>query len=660
MHATKRLQLGALLAMGAMALSHCSKNESETEDAVGPIELVAPSSGSETTSPFPGFSWSEHPDSFKNIGKPVEYDIQIASDASFASLVDEDRVALNRYIHDEPMAPGHYYWRVRAIPHGEEPTAWSSPLDFAINPPDSVVTVDVSGDPMRGVREAVAKAKESVGQSVRIVMPPGEYEIGDSMRGYLFDLEECSDVVIDGTGVKLNFTSRKQGLIRASGCERIAVTGFDVSFAKGSLRVQGRVTALDAATGKVTVKIEPGFPGFDASDNQGHDIIYLLEPDSEGRLKSDVRNFFRPDSAYTKEGEDTWSFTIGTDFDRWQVGDRFAYNFRSGSLHLVDFSESREVTAHGLTTAGWGGMQFVSIEGDDFRILNCKKRFDEGKWMTGNADGVHIRGHRLGPWIEGMSIQAIGDDSIALYARPAWMKSVVEGENSRTAICRTEFFNLEEGDEVSFFQPMTGEILLETTVESVKPIEGGFETSFADPVPDNIRFKGPVQQATQIWNRSKSCGNFMVRGSEFTNIRRYGTVFRSKRGVIENNSYRGISARAIVFVNGTAWPNGLYASEIIVRNNTIEDSCFDHPSGPAAISFMFNGYKRGAASIGPRNLLIEGNIIENCPSPEIALRWVRNAVVRDNTVPSDDGSIPARLDARNSQDINHAVSVANE
>ena len=130
--------------------------------------------------------------------------------------------------------------------------------------------------------------------------------------------------------------------------------------------------------------------------------------------------------------------------------------------------------------------------------------------------------------------------------------------------------------------------------------------------------------------------------------------------MIENNSYRGISARAIVFVNGTAWPNGLYASEIIVRNNTIEDSCFDHPSGPAAISFMFNGYKRGAASIGPRNLLIEGNIIENCPSPEIALRWVRNAVVRDNTVPSDDGSIPARLDARNSQDINHAVSVANE
>ena len=100
MHATKRLQLGALLAMGATALSQCSKNESETEDAVGPIELVAPSSGSETTSPFPGFSWSEHPDSFKNIGKPVEYDIQIASDASFASLVDEDRVALNRYIHD--------------------------------------------------------------------------------------------------------------------------------------------------------------------------------------------------------------------------------------------------------------------------------------------------------------------------------------------------------------------------------------------------------------------------------------------------------------------------------------------------------------------------------------------------------------------------------
>ncbi|MGB1131140.1 MAG: hypothetical protein ACPG4K_13900, partial [Haloferula sp.] len=84
----------------------------------------------------------------------------ISPDASFANLFDEDRVALNRYVHDQPLEPGHYYWRVRAIPHGKEPTEWSAPLDFAINPPDLVITVDVSVDPVRGVSEAIAKAKE--------------------------------------------------------------------------------------------------------------------------------------------------------------------------------------------------------------------------------------------------------------------------------------------------------------------------------------------------------------------------------------------------------------------------------------------------------------------------------------------------------------------
>lgn len=653
-----RIRIGcALLAVATMALNACPRGGSDHE---GPIVLESPASGAGLTTPFPGFSWSEHPGAFQEVGKPVDYDIQIASDASFENLVDEDRVALSRYVHDQPLAPGRYHWRVRAIPHEQEPTPWSTPLQFAIREPDLVVRVDASGEPVQAVRDAVAKVKNAQGRPARIVMPPGEYEIGGSLHGYLFDLDGSSDIVIDGTGAKLNFTSRKQGLIRARNCERIAVTGFDVSFAKGALRVQGRVTALDPVTRQVRVKIEPGFPGFDTSDSPKSDILYLLEPGTEGRLKSDTRNFFRAADGYTQEGDDSWSFTIAADFDRWGVGDRFGYNFRSGSMHLVDFSETREVTAHDLTAAGWGGMQFVSIEGDDFRILNCRTRFDEGKWMTGNADGVHIRGHRLGAWIEGMSIQAIGDDSIALYARPAWMKSVAPGEGSRTATCRKEFFNLEPGDEVSFFQPTTGAILLETKVEKVNPIEDGFEVTFADPLPEGIRFKGPVQQATQIWNRSRSCGNFMVRDSEFINIRRYGTVFRSKRGVIENNTYRGNSARAIVFINGTDWPNGLYASEIIVRNNTISDSCFDHPSGPAAIAFVFNGYKRGASSIGPRHVLIEDNTIEECPSPEVSLRWVRNAVVRGNTVLTADGEVPARLDVQNSEGIGHSSSAPNE
>lgn len=53
------------------------------------IQLKAPASGSESASPFPGFSWSEHPAAFKDMGRTVEYEIQISSTATFETMVDD-------------------------------------------------------------------------------------------------------------------------------------------------------------------------------------------------------------------------------------------------------------------------------------------------------------------------------------------------------------------------------------------------------------------------------------------------------------------------------------------------------------------------------------------------------------------------------------------
>lgn len=617
-----------------------------------PVRLTTPASGSESANPFPGFSWSENPAAFKDMGKPVEYEIQISATADFATLVDEDRVALNRYVHDQPLPPGTFFWRVRAIPHRDSPEAWSEPSRFTIREPEIVMQVDTAKDPAAAMRETVEKARDAAGKSVCIVVPPGDYRINDSIKGPLFDLSGLSNVVIKGTGARLRFSNRKQGLIVAKGSENIAIMGFDSSFAKGALRVQGRIQSIDAPNRRITVAIDAGFPGFDASDNTKDDIFYLLEPQTEGRLKTGAPSFFRAKGDIKRESDGVWSFVIPRDPGFCRIGDRFGYNFRSGSAHLVDFSESSHMTAYGLTNAGWGGMQFVSIEGSDFRILHCKSRFEEGDWMTGNADGIHIRGHSLGPWVEGVKIQAIGDDSIALYARPAWMQSTEGGQNDRVAICRFEFFNLEAGDEISFFQPLEGKLLLETRVEKVVPVKDGFKVTFADSLPGGLRFSGPVLQATQIWNRSKSCGDFMVRKSAFTNIRRYGTVFRSKRGVVEDNTYRGISSRAIIFRNEPDWPNGLYASEIIVRRNTIIDSGFDSSEKQPTVAFLFSGYKRGASDMGPRNILIEDNTFERCSSPEIQFNWTRNAVLRNNHARSATGALtPAKTQASNSTQI---------
>lgn len=139
-HKKKRIA-GALLIACLITQGSYSQGKREHTEPPGPGSLEPLGSGAEWTTPFPGFSWTEHPKAFSEVGEPVEYEIQIATDADFETLVDEDRVALNRYVHDAPFPPGQYHWRVRAIPYGEDPTNWSAPQDFTIRDADLVVTV---------------------------------------------------------------------------------------------------------------------------------------------------------------------------------------------------------------------------------------------------------------------------------------------------------------------------------------------------------------------------------------------------------------------------------------------------------------------------------------------------------------------------------------
>ncbi len=84
-------------------------------------------------------------------------------------------------------------------------------------------------------------------------------------------------------------------------------------------------------------------------------------------------------------------------------------------------------------------------------------------------------------------------------------------------------------------------------------------------LPDDIKNDGPLVQNTQIWNRSKSCGDFLVRGSSFKNIRRYGTIFRSKRGFVEDNTIEDCPAAEIEL----SW-----VKNAVLRNNRVR-----HASG---------------------------------------------------------------------------------
>src|SRR5690606_21852450 len=63
----------------------------------------------------------------------TEFEVQLASDENFTSVVASGKVDKNNFVTPE-LPPGEYYWRVRGI-HPDRPDApWSRVMRFAIAP----------------------------------------------------------------------------------------------------------------------------------------------------------------------------------------------------------------------------------------------------------------------------------------------------------------------------------------------------------------------------------------------------------------------------------------------------------------------------------------------------------------------------------------------
>lgn len=631
----------------------------EAKDFVNELILKSPANKSVTVLPFPHFTWSEHPAAFKEVGSPVSYEIQIAKDWNFRKIVDCDTISLNRYVHDLSLKPGKYFWRVRALPYKSKPDSWSALFNFRIKDCDYVIRVlkpTKMEDHTMQVLKAITKATNlsKKGRTVRLIFPSGDYYFGKTFTGGLLKLDDCKGIIIDGIGANLHFSHRNQGLFSSERSENIVVNGFTIHYPKGSLFSQGWVKSVDLQNNKVVILFDQGH-NFDSDQVQWNsDFCYLLDSVIDGRLKSKTSFFFRLKNDCIKNSDGTWTFTVNGKIEQWKVGDRFCFQYRSGSTPLMLLKESKSITAYGVTSYGVGTFHYAAYGGSVFNVLHCKTLIPNGEWMSGNADGLHVRGSIIGPWMEGCNFQAMGDDAVALYARPASMLQIHPADNRNAVICKSDFFNLGVGDDVAFFKPIGGKILIETKVKKVKLLEDGqSEVIFEDTIPQNMNIIGTLQDVVQIWNRSKSSGDFVIRKNRFENIRRFGTVFRAKRGVVEENVYIGTSERAIAFVNEPAWPNGLYCSEIIIRNNRIKDSGFDSATAKkASIVMNFSGRNSSATSIGPRNILIEGNLFVNSQSNEIEINKTQNAVIRNNNnlLPSGE-FIPALISIKNSEGV---------
>jgi len=586
--------------------------------------------------PFPQLFWEADPRAFSDVAAPLEYEIQIARDPLFAQVVDEDRVPLARYVPDRPLPAGTYHWRVRPMPAGQPAGDWSPVRGFEILPPDKVITVDfdpAAENHQPAVQAAMDRALElnREGSSVEVRFPPGTYR-GRGVQ-YFFELEGANRLIVNAEDVELHLLEYSMGVGRILDSQDVLVHGFTIDHPEQRTTLQARVVELEPANKSIIVELDEASDTYEAEYvREGISHFSLLDPEIDGRLKTGAANFF----PLTGEAELVEDRRFRLPLRRLagiEVGDRLIHFVRKGGTSLFYAGNSQRLTYYQITNHSIGGGHYIGVSCSQIAILHCRSTILGNRWYGANADGVHIRGNRIGPWVEGVEINAIGDDGVALYSRPVRASQTWPDGERNALVITAEFFDLERGDNVSFFNPEEGRIFLETKVKEITPEGKNFRVVFEDDIPRELSYGKSLQDDDQIWNRSTSNGDFMVRKSRFTNIRRFGVVFRAATGVVEDSVFDATSSSAVLFFNETQYPNGLYCSDIIIRNNTINDCAFDsQPLGVIAMEFRRRETGQLANDSGPRRVLIENNHITNTTSTPIEIGSARDVVLRGNTL----------------------------
>jgi len=654
--------------------------------ADGPAPIT-PQADASLAIPFVDFTWTPHPLAFADTAAPVRYEIQIARDSGFSDIVDEDAVFLPRYVNDKPLPAGNFFWRVRAVPHGEEPGAWSTASSLGIRACDETITVAYdpdADDHTAAAQDAIdrAIALNQQDKSVEVVFPKGLYRSNTPGRCFLI-IQNADGLVINGNGSSLHLGPYDATFRNIDSSRHVLVRDFIVDMTQQPPFSQGRVLAVDREKAVLELAFEPGFPNFDdAWFKQAVGSLKLLHPEINGRLKTGAPSWFRLDpESFEKTGDRRFRASIATpsypveggkvvvssvtpaqQAAHFSIGDRFVYALYSDRLSCqLHANHSGRITFYQITNHA-GIRHFFAFDCSNLNFLHCHIGIKPGRWFNGLADGIHTRNNRVGPWVEGVEIDGIGDDAVALYSRPMTIAAKHPESAPDRLILKPDFFSARAGDKVSFFRPQTGEILLETRVSEVSPAGTNHDVRFEHAVPAELNIGKSLTESDQIWNRSVSCGGFVVRNSRLLGVRRFGVVFRADSGVIENNLFRGVSAAPVIFLNETQYPNGLYANEIIIRNNEMRDCAFDTmPAAVITTLFKRLGGSEPAASMATRGILIENNTIADCLRPAMEFWGTRDVVIRNNTVNGApfDGKDPKQFLQRHCEEIRFSDAAHN-
>jgi len=590
----------------------------------------------------------EHPDFlWQAVDGAAAYEIQIATDRAFATIVAADRVEIPRYVPLRALMPADFFWRVRAVAIDGAQGAWSDTHSYQLRSPTHLFRIGPKAD--------LTEIRRIVAQAAAVTPARVEFAAGATYRVKPSDsvlaLSHASDLIIDGNDALVIIENPSGGFVLLDQCQRMTVRGFRVDYDPLPHTV-GRVEAVEVINQRtiVVLRPEPGYPDFDAPhvrENSIWGVVLDSAPERRGWMKAGSPLVLNVDAAHAqRSAAGLYRLPVGAHGkDALAAGDRLIVFARNGGKSFAGVSRSTDVTFDRVIAYACPAGHFSFIGGSRLKVLASGSRLrDRSRWFAGNADGVHVRAALVGPWIEGCTFEGIGDDGVALYTKGM----IVTRQLSANAVkVEREFMDLEAGETFRIFDPRDGTLIGDTfTVARATRSATDATVEFTPALPSGCTLTTDAARDTrsdQLFTMTKRNALFMIRNNQFTGIRRYGTVFRSADGVVKNNRYAGTSNAAIATINEPdSWHNGLASQRILIVGNTIDQCAFEASStNVGSIHVLLRKLGGGQAPERLyRRITIANNTITNWSQRAISLQNAEDCAVVGNMIRSTLASYP--------------------
>ncbi|EDM27265.1 hypothetical protein LNTAR_21165 [Lentisphaera araneosa HTCC2155] len=486
-------------------------------------------------------------------------------------------------------------------------------------------------------------------------LPKGRYKISEAIH-----INNTKSLTINGNGSTLIMPPKGE-LLFFSNIQNIHIKNLTVDCDPLPF-TQGTITKISDDHLEYEYEVHPGYPSLDAFPKYktiGRSGIFVFDPKTL-RWKDNVPDLYTKDSTSIslRKGQFTFKHLM-EGYRNIKVGDYVAFKNMYGNVFL--FKGCGDVTMEDVIVNTGPGAGFL-MRTCTGKVIMKRCKIEKGpkpkgavheRLLSTIADGFNLAYSRQGVTMEECEFSYMGDDAVNLHG--SFMSVVKKIDDSTFLIGRAwsdePLQKVLPGDKIRILDGNDFGLINEAKILNLMKIippqelDQNLRKKWRLPTKAKIFYsqvkldkKVNAEAGNKVEVPAIACPNFVFRRNYFHDHRARGLRLGASHGLIEQNRFERIKSTPISLGPHAIHNEGGWIEDIVVKNNTIMDSCFDertfdkNAANTGAIVLLHFLHDKSAKYVQEnRNIRILNNKIERVGGPGLLITSADNVTVEGNT-----------------------------